>query len=526
MKKIIEHYIRKNVIIFSVSLIGTLLIINIVLMYQNQETIVANNTIRQQSDAMVKDVEKLITFLNNIDLGVRAYGVSKEKKLLTPTNNSIDYLWSHFKNIEERLVKEGYEVSGIKELQKVYHDYVDFNMKMIEMADLDSTQVFKSMMLEDRGSDVWSLTQDIGGKVIEFEKAKSLAAEESYQAAVRNNLYLQLFLLLVSLPTLAFIVVKIKKDNRSRQKLLTDLEENNRKYVFNPGTAIRFNDHQELVENSIRNLQHASEFIEHIADGDYATEWATLTEENRALNETNLAGRLTKMRDQLRQMKREEETRLWSNEGLTKISETVRNNQGNLTVLADEVVRFLTKYMGALQGGLFILKNDDNQREYLELAACHAYDRKKFVERRIDIGVGLIGQTFLEAETTMLTKLPQGYTYITSGMGETTPTCALIVPMKYNDKIEAIIEIAGLEKFEKHQVLFMEKAGEFVASALQSARTTEKMKLLLATSQRQAEEMRATEEELRQNMEELIATQEAMARKRAEAENIHLMAEV
>lgn len=524
MKKLIERYLGKNIIVSAISVIGTLLVINIVLMYQNKETIVTNNAIREESDTMIKDIDKLITFLNNIDLGVRAYGLSKNEELLVPTSNSINYLWPHFESVEKRLMNEGYDVSGIKELQKVYREYVDFNMKMIDMANLDSTEVFKNMMLEDRGMAVWKRTHEIGGKIIEFEKAKSLAAEEGYQAAVRNNLYLQLFLLLMGLPTLIFIVIKIKNDNRARQKLLTDLEENNRKYVFNPGTAIRVNDHQQLVENSIRNLQHASEFIEHIADGNYATEWATLNEENKALNETNLAGRLTKMRDQLRQLKREEETRLWSNEGLTKISEIVRNNQGNLTVLADEVVRFLTKYMGALQGGLFILKDDENQREYLELAACHAYDRKKFVERRIDIGVGLIGQTFLEGETTMLTKLPQGYTYITSGMGETTPTCVLIVPMKYNDKIEAIIEIAGLEKFENHQVLFMEKAGEFVASALQSARTTEKMKLLLATSQQQAEEMRATEEELRQNMEELIATQEAMARKRAEAENIHLVA--
>jgi CHASE3 domain sensor protein len=526
MKKLIERYIRENVIVFSISLVAMLLIVNIVLMYQNKETIVTNNKIREESASMIKDIDKLITFLNNIDLGVRAYGLSKKQEMLVPTTNANKYLWPHFESIEQRLVKEGYNASGIKKLEKIYHEYIDFNMKMLEMVNLDSIDVFKSMMMEDRGMVAWTHTQEIGGKIIEFEKARSLAAEESYQAAVRNNLYLQLFLLLFGLPTLAFIVIKINNDNHSRQKLLTELEENNRKYVFNPGTTIRFNDHQELVEHSIRNLQHASEFIEHIADGNYSTEWATLNEENKALNETSLAGRLTKMRDQLRLMKREEETRLWSNEGLTKISETVRNNQGNLKILADEVVRFLTKYMGALQGGLFILRNDDDQREYLELAACHAYDRKKFIERRIDIGVGLIGQTFLEGETTMLTKLPQGYTYITSGMGEATPACVLIVPMKYNDKIEAIIEIAGLEKFEDYQIHFMEKAGEFVASALQSVRTTEKMKLLLATSQQQAEEMRATEEELRQNMEELIATQEAMARKRAEADRVHLVAQV
>jgi hypothetical protein len=47
------------------------------------------------------------------------------------------------------------------------------------------------------------------------------------------------------------------------------------------------------------------------------------------------------------------------------------------------------------------------------------------------------------------------------------------------------------------------------------------MKTLLAASQQHAEEMRATEEELRQNMEELIATQETLMRKQANAAQLH-----
>jgi transcriptional regulator with GAF, ATPase, and Fis domain len=233
----------------------------------------------------------------------------------------------------------------------------------------------------------------------------------------------------------------------------------------------------------------------------------------------NLAGRLTRMRDQLKQMKNEEERRQWSNEGLTLFSETVRNHQQNLTELSLEVVRFLTKYMNAQQGGLFVLREEEGE-SYLELAACYAFDRKKYIEKRVDIGVGLIGQAYLEEQTSLLTKIPQGYTYITSGMGEATPECLLIVPMKYNERTEAIIELASLEKFEDHQVAFIEKAGEFVASALQSVRTTEKMQKLLAASQQQAEEMRSTEEEMRQNFEELQATQEEMMRKQNEIDRI------
>jgi transcriptional regulator with GAF, ATPase, and Fis domain len=274
-----------------------------------------------------------------------------------------------------------------------------------------------------------------------------------------------------------------------------------------------------LIEHSIKNLQQASRFIEHISEGQYDTEWPELNQTNKNLNESNLAGRLTRMRDQLKQLKKDEERRLWTNEGLTKFSETVRNHQNNLIELSNEVVKFLTKYMNAQQGGLFVLKEDETE-SYLELTACYAFDRKKFLERKIQTGVGLVGQTYLEGETILLTELPQDYTYITSGMGGATPGTVVIIPMRYNEKIEAVIELATFGNFENYQIAFMEKAGEFVASALQSVRTTEKMQSLLEASQKQAEEMRSTDEEMRQNLEELLTTQEEMVRRQKEIDLI------
>lgn len=515
MKKI-KEYLKDNIIVVLVSAVSALLVINIAFMYQNKVTIERNNIIKENAEDMIKDVGLLTNFLKDVDLGVRAYGLTKKQDMLGPRNNAEEWFFKHVQDIEQRLTAEGYDISSLEDVNKMFRGYLDFTQKMIEQADLDSMNTFKNMLAEDRGLAVWKSMMDVMLKVMDYEKAKSEAAEESYKAAVKNNLYLGLFIIVLALPTLAFIVVKIKRDNQGRQKLLAELEANNRKYIFNPGAEVHFSNQETMIEHSIQNLQQASEFIEHISDGDYEAEWKGLNDENKVVNETNLAGRLTRMRDQLKHMKREEEARLWSNEGLTRISEIVRNNQNDFMVLSNEVIRFLTKYMGAQQGGLFVLRNDANDK-YLELAACHAYDRRKFVERRIPIGVGLLGQTFLEGETTMLTKLPQGYTYITSGMGEATPGCLLIVPMKYNDVTEAVAEIAGLETFEKHQIAFIEKAGEFVASALQGARTTEEMKHLLETSQRQAADMRATEEELRQNVEELMATREALERKLSEA---------
>jgi hypothetical protein len=512
MKSLAQH-IRKNSIVIVIGLILALLIVTAGAIFRNKTIILKNNVAMQEADLITNTTSQLIhELLHNFDLGIRAYAITKDDSLFAPALDAVKFLDARFIFLKKSLAEQHYDTEPVDELHNSFIGYKDFILEMKHQAEIDSMQTFKKMLKEDRGLKVFMIWSDIGMKIIDFENQRKVAANAEYESAVNNNLYLQLLTLLIGLPTLGYVIYKIRHDERERLSLMVELDENNRKYIFNPGTLHMLNDPKQVIENSIVNLQQASVFIENISTGKYAAEWNGLTQGNESLNQTNLAGRLTNMRDQLKQLKDEEERRLWTNEGLTKFSETVRNHQTSLADLSNEVIRFITRYLGAQQGGLFIVRQHENE-SYLELAACFAYDRKKFIEKRIEIGVGLIGQTYLEGQTTFLTKLPQGYTYITSGMGETTPGCLLIVPMKYNTKTEAIIEIASLEKFQDYQIAFLEKAGEFVASALQSARTTERMQDLLVASQRQTEEMRATEEELRQNLEELQATQEAMFRK-------------
>ncbi|MFD0998606.1 GAF domain-containing protein [Ohtaekwangia kribbensis] len=522
MKTKVKKFLTRNAITVAIIMIVLLLVTNVVLILQYKATLVKNTAIKQKAEEIKYKSGQLIDYvLHNMDLGIRAYGATKNKDMLAPSMTAIEKIDQVFDELEGGLQEQAqpYDVAGLKELRKTYIEYGKFIHEMARMIELDSMNTFRAMMSEDRGLKVFMHWNDVGVKISIHEDVINGQAEESYQAAINNNIYLQFFILIVSLPTLGFVIYKIRKDNNERFSLLTELEQNNRKYVFNPGTSSYSNDQKQLIEHSIKNLQQASEFIENISEGRYDTTWTELNDANKALNEMNLAGRLTRMRDQLKQMKKEEERRLWSNEGITLFSETVRNHQKNLTELSLEVVRFLTKYMNAQQGGLFVLKEDESE-SYLQLAACYAFDRKKYIEKKIEIGVGLIGQVYLEGQTTLITKVPQGYTYITSGMGEATPECLLIVPMKYNERTEAIIELASLEKFEDYHVAFIEKAGEFVASALQSVRTTEKMQNLLDASRHQAEEMRSTEEEMRQNLEELQATQEEMVRKQKEIDRI------
>jgi GAF domain-containing protein len=149
----------------------------------------------------------------------------------------------------------------------------------------------------------------------------------------------------------------------------------------------------------------------------------------------------------------------------------------------------------------------------LDLVSLFAFDIKKFETQKIKPGQGILGQTFLEKETTYLTDLPEEYIRITSGLGGARPKCILIVPLKVDTEVYGLVELASFNEMAKHEIAFVEKLGETIASTLASVRSTHRQKLLIEQFQQQTEQMRAQEEEMRQNMEELQATQEEVTRK-------------
>jgi methyl-accepting chemotaxis protein len=255
-------------------------------------------------------------------------------------------------------------------------------------------------------------------------------------------------------------------------------------------------------------------FAKDIGDGKYDSEFKPLSEIDM------LGNALLEMRANLKKVAEEDRKRNWATSGLAKFGDILRSYSNNFEKLADEIVSNLVKYIRANQGAMFIVKHDEgsDEEEFMELAACYAWDKKKYLEKRIYRGEGLSGQAWIEGDVVYLTEVPEDYVSITSGLGEANPRSVLIVPLKVNEEVFGVIEMASFKVYEKFEIEFVERIGESIASTISSVKVNERTQILLEESTMMTEQMRAQEEEMRQNMEELQATQEKIERDQSDRE--------
>lgn len=288
---------------------------------------------------------------------------------------------------------------------------------------------------------------------------------------------------------------------------------NNKLLAFNKGEfhgKIKVTEKNELgkiqvgINKLVNTLLVANEFVRNIKN-------KSVTEYNKLKSSDNpLLQSLKEMSEELEKEEIEEKERNWIIEGQAEFSELLSKHTNNFQNLVDAIISNLVKYIGGLQGAIFIINDEE---KILELVSSFAYDRKKFISKKVEIGEGLVGQAWLEEKYIQLDNIPEEHTKIKSGMGEAKPKNILIVPLIDNQKVYGIIELGSFSKIEEYQREFVLRISENIAATLSSVEVNNKTQKLLAESQLLTEKMKEQEEEMLQNLEELQATQEDITRK-------------
>ncbi len=517
----IRLLVQKNSIYVAVALTTCLIAISSLLTFLGKYEALSFNDLKEQTEKTDDKINKMFYYVTQMDTGLRGFLITPDEKFLKPYYGVDEVFQANSDTVKLLLEEHNFpNMKSFVSADQAIVGYFHLLQEIITLKQQGDTEAALAIYNQDPGYEVWKTWNDFATEAFAFEQARYEKTRARYENLLSIASIMQGLLLLFGIPTLIFVIVQNWKSGKRRQQLFHDLSDSQRRYLFASQATQDQTDEQRVITRLIQNLQKAAAFIKQIAQGNYAVHWEGLNEDNQADNQNNLTGALVQMREQMKAVKQEDQQRLWTTEGLSKVAEITRTHQQDVQELADELLSYLVNYTAANQGSLFFLQEDILGELSLSLAACYAYDKKKHAEKTVKPGQGLVGQTFLEKKTLHLKRVPPDYVQITSGLGEATPTALLVVPLTFNGQVLGILEAASFQPFAAHQITFLETVGEVIASAVATVRMNAQTQQLLAQSQEGTEALRAQEEEMRQNMEELQATQEEMQRKAQEYETV------
>jgi hypothetical protein len=226
-----------------------------------------------------------------------------------------------------------------------------------------------------------------------------------------------------------------------------------------------------------------------------------------------------RLQESIAAQSKQEHNRQWESDGLANFIEILkRSSEKTLKQICDETISYLVRYMKANQGAVFLLNSENKDNLFFELMGIYAYDKKRYVSKRVGLGEGLVGECFSEGNYIYLTDVPKSFVKITSGLGEATPTSIILLPLVSNSTKIGVVEIALFRKLQKFEIDFLVKVSESIAGLIVRKRDSEATLRLLDNAQAMSAKLAAQEEELQQNIEELNATQEEVTRQNKELE--------
>lgn len=264
---------------------------------------------------------------------------------------------------------------------------------------------------------------------------------------------------------------------------------------------------QERVNDLVEMLKRNARFAKEVGEGNFDTPF------HPASVNDSLGLALINMRNNLLANDRKEKEHNWIVIGLAEAGNILRAHD-SLKDLGDDIIRFTVGKVDAIQGAFYLVNGSS-----IELSSAFAYNRKKYIQKTLAIGEGLVGEAVAEKDLILRTEIPDCYLSISSGiLGDKKPSCILIMPLIANDEVLGAIELAGFEKFSATQINFIKELSVMLARTIFNITVNERTRALLAEAQSMSNDLKEQQEILRQNAEEMQASQEELTRSNAKLE--------
>ena len=240
-----------------------------------------------------------------------------------------------------------------------------------------------------------------------------------------------------------------------------------------------------------QNIEEAEDFVNKIGERDFSVDMASLK-----YNE-GLGNALLRMRDQLQSIANEESKRNWAVNGVAVFSDLLRDNQNaEISEISFLFVKEIILYVKALQGAIYLINDTNPKHNFIETIAGYANERRKYLQKEIEMGEGLVGRCILENDTIYIDDLPDEYIHISSGLGNAKPKSLFLAPIRVNEKVYGVAEIASFHTLEEYQRNFITIVCQSFGATVANAKINVNTKQLLRNSGKIATQLAEKEAEL------------------------------
>ncbi len=227
---------------------------------------------------------------------------------------------------------------------------------------------------------------------------------------------------------------------------------------------------------------------------------------------------LNEMIRNLRETMRQNTEQDWLKTNLERFTRMLQG-QRNLSTVSNMILTELAPLVSAQHGVLYALTDlGDGGQPVLQFQAGYGFKERKHLGNFFRLGEGLVGQCALEKERILLTDVPPDYIQINSGLGEAAPLNIIVLPILFEGKVRAVIELASFAPFSETHQSFLEQLTENIGLVLNTVEATVVTEKLLEQAQSQAQELQSRQEELRQSNEDLASQATLLADKNSEVE--------
>jgi HAMP domain-containing protein/CheY-like chemotaxis protein/signal transduction histidine kinase len=205
----------------------------------------------------------------------------------------------------------------------------------------------------------------------------------------------------------------------------------------------------------------------------------------------------------------------WLKTNLARFTSMLQG-QRDLATVGQMLLSELAPLVSAQQGVIYQVEAEESAG--MKLLSAFADDGTNGHPHHVRIGEGLVGQCAFEKRRMLITEVPKTAVPVRSGLFRAVPRNVIVLPVLFEGRVKAVIELASLSAFTPSHLAFLDQLTSNIGIVLNSIEATMQTEGLLKQSQQLATELQTQQKELQQTNDQLAQKAKQLAEQNVEVE--------